>query len=77
MILNELEIEIKHTLERLDLKIRPKALVINPADRNLLIEAIPDLEERVKIYESNIVIKGTAYLMDREYIEKWRAKENE
>lgn len=68
--------DITKMLKSADLVLRPHALVINPSDKSLILEAMPDIEERVKIYESDIVRKGDIFLMDRKYFEKYNGEGN-
>ena len=63
--------DIEYLLKKADLALRPQALFINPSDRSLIIEGIPDIEDKLKIYESDIIEKGTAYLMDRGYLDDY------
>ena len=63
--------DIKEMLKKADLVLRPQALLINPSDRSFILEATPDIEDKFKIYESDIVEKGKIYLIDRQYIENY------
>ena len=66
--------DISEFIKAADLALRPQALVINPSDKAFILEAMPDIEERVKIYESDIVRKGDIFLMDRKYFEKYNGE---
>ena len=66
--------DISELIKAVDLALRPQALVINPSDKAFILEAMPDIEERVKIYESDIVRKGDIFLMDRKYFEKYNGE---
>lgn len=62
---------IKELLKDADLVLRPNALFINPADRELILEAMPEVKDQYKIYMSGIVEKGKIYIMKRKDIEKY------
>ena len=66
--------ETKESLKRLfdsaDLVLRPLALLINTKDKNLIVEAMPDIEEKAKIYESEEVTPGSMYIINRNKLEE-------
>lgn len=66
--------DISELIKAADLALRSQALVINPSDKAFILEAMPEIEERFKIYESDIVRKGEFFLMDRKYIEKYNGE---
>lgn len=61
--------DIRYMLNKADLILRPQALLVNPQDRKLITDGIPDIEDRVKIYETNIIDSGTCYLIERKYLD--------
>ena len=66
--------DIIEMLKAADLALRPQALVINPSDKAFILEAMPDIEDKLKLYEFDIIEKGTIYLIDREYIERYNGE---
>ena len=63
--------DIIKALEKVDLYLRPQALLINPGDKELLGEEIYKIEKKVKIYTADLVEPGKAYLIDRKYLETY------
>ena len=66
--------DISEMIKAVDLALRPQALIFNPADRAFILEAMPDIEDKLKLYEFDIIEKGTIYLIDREYIERYNGE---
>lgn len=64
--------EIKQALEKMDVLLRPFAIVCNPVDANLFKEALPDLDERMKLYTSSVIDPGQAYIINRSQLEKYQ-----
>lgn len=62
---------IKDTLERLNRIIRPKALILNTKMKEQVLEAFPDIEEKIVLIGSDICELETGYLIDRNEIEKY------
>lgn len=62
---------IKDALERYDHILRPKALILNPKMKEQLLEAFPDIEKKVVLIGADICELETAYLIDRNEIEKY------
>lgn len=69
--------KIKETLKEYDMIIRPKALVVSPRMKQALLEAEPTIEQRVVLVETPACEDGTAYLMDRKDVEKWKLGQDE
>lgn len=66
--------DISELIKAVDLALRPQALIFNPSDRAFILEAMPDIEDKLKLYEFDIIEKGTFYLIDREYIERYNGE---
>lgn len=66
--------DISELIKAVDLALRPQALIFNPSDRAFILEAMPDIEDKLKLYEFDIIEKGTIYLIDREYIERYNGE---
>ena len=61
--------QIRESLHKIDLMLRPQALFVNPNEYNQITESIPDLIDRVKIISTNAVESGCAVLIDRKWLE--------
>lgn len=61
--------QLKQKIHEIDLILRPQILFVNPNEYNQIIEAIPDLQERIKFVSTNAVEVGYAILMDRKWLE--------
>lgn len=57
--------EIQDMLKKADLLLRPYALFINPKDKELFNE----VEDKVKIYPTELIEPGKMYLIDRKELE--------
>ena len=66
--------DISELIKAVDLALRPQALLFNPSDKALILEAMPDIEDKLKLYEFDIIEKGTIYLIDRKYIERYNGE---
>lgn len=62
--------KLQEGLKEYDMIIRPKALVVSPRMKEMLLEAEPTIEQRVVLVGDPTCEDTTAYLMDREYVEK-------
>lgn len=62
---------INDALDRLDLMIRPKALILNPIMKEQVLEAFPDIEKRIVLIGYDACELETGYLMDRTEVEKY------
>lgn len=61
--------QLKQALHNIDLLLRPQILFLHPDEYVEVIDAIPDIEEQVKIVSTKAVDKGHAILMDRSWLE--------
>lgn len=67
--MKELDIKtIREQITRLDMMLRPCALLMNPSRAQEIREAIPDIEEKVLLVPSEMVPDDTFYLIDRKEI---------
>lgn len=64
--------KLQECLKEYDMIIRPKALVVSPRMKEMLLEAEPMIEQRVVLVETPACEDTTAYLMDRKDVEKWK-----
>ena len=62
---NSLISGLKQKLKEVDLKLRPYALVVNPDDSKVVLEAIPDIGTEVLFITNPTVPKNKIYLIDR------------
>lgn len=62
--------QFKQKLHKIDLILRPQILFVNPNEYDQIVEAIPDLEERIKIISTNAMEIGHAVLIDRKWLEE-------
>lgn len=65
------EVSIKQTLDSIDLKLRPQALIFHPSRMRDIAQLIPDIEERVELLPALDVPEDIMYLVDRKELEKW------
>lgn len=63
--------KLQEGLKEYDMIIRPKALVVSPRMKEMLLEAEPTIEQRVVLIGHPACEDETAYLMDRKDVEKW------
>lgn len=63
--------EIKQTLHKADLVLRPWIVFANPTDVKAIREALPRIEEEVLIQETNAIESGKAIAIEREKLETW------
>lgn len=52
-------------VEKIDMMLRPCALLLNPSRVSELKESIPDIEEKILLVPSEVVPDDTFYLIDR------------
>ena len=63
--------QLKQALHKIDLILRPQILFLHSDEYVEVIDAIPDIEERVNIISTKAVDKGHAILMDRNWLEDY------
>lgn len=63
--------KIIQTLHELDMIVRPKALILSPQVKKVVLEAYPQIEERILLVENPACEDGTAYLIDRSKLEEF------
>lgn len=56
---------IQEGIKKMDMMLRPCALLLNPSRVSELKESIPDIEEKVLLIPSEIVPDDKFYLIDR------------
>lgn len=65
-----MELNLEQYLQRIDMVMKPYALVVNPLDEDEMTNALSaDLKERLKIVHHPAVERGKAYIVDREQLE--------
>lgn len=63
--------EIKQALHKADLTLRPNILFVNPSDAKTIKDAVPEIDEKIVLKESDLVEKGKAYVIDRRKWDEW------
>ena len=63
--------EIKQALHKADLILRPNIIFVNPSDAKAIKDAVPEIEEKIVLKESDLVEKGKAYVIDRRKWDEW------
>lgn len=61
--------DLNKLLTRCDLLMRPYALVIAPENKEQILEAMPHLQDKMKIIVCGLVEKDKCYLMERAAID--------
>ena len=62
-----MELNLEQYLNRIDMVMKPYALIVNPLDEDEMTNALSaDLKERLKIVHHPAVERGKAYIVDRE-----------
>ena len=61
--------QIKQELHKIDLALRPQAVFLHPDDYMEIMQAIPDIEEKVLVINTRAINKGYAIMMDRKCLE--------
>ena len=67
--------EIRQVLNKADLMLRPNILFVNPSDAKIIRDAIPNIDRKIIIEESNYIETGKSYLMDRRSLGIWAESE--
>jgi hypothetical protein len=57
--------KIRQALNKADLLLRPNILFVNPSDAKIIRDAIPNIDSKIIIEESNYIETGKGYLMNR------------
>lgn len=64
--------ELEEVIHRIDVINRPYIALVNPVDKEKLLSAAPELEEKYVFYELSTITPGKVYLLPREEVErKW------
>ena len=63
--------EIKKALYKADLTLRPNFLLVNPSDAEAIKDAVPEIDEKIVLKESEFVEQGKAYVIDRRRWDEW------
>lgn len=63
--------EIKKALHKSDLTLRPNIIFVNPLDAKAIKDAVPEIDEKIVLKESELVEKGKAYVIDRRKWDEW------
>lgn len=67
-----MELNLEQYLNRIDMVMKPYALIVNPLDEDEMANALSaDLKERLKIVHHPAVERGKAYIVDREHLESY------
>ena len=69
--------EIKRTLHKADLALRPWIVFASPSDAKAIKEAFPRIEEEVIIQETEAIENGKAIAIEREKLEAWTYGNND
>ena len=65
-----MEFNLEQYLHRIDMVMKPYALIVNPLDEDEMTNALSaDLKERLKIVHHPAVERGKAYVVDRKHLE--------
>lgn len=57
--------EIRQALNKADLMLRPNILFVNPSDAKIIRDAIPNIDMKIILTETDYIEKGKSYLMNR------------
>ena len=63
--------EIKQALHKADLILRPNIIFVNPLDAKAIKDAVPEIDEKIVIKESEFIEKGKGYVIDRRWWDAW------
>ena len=63
--------EIKQAIHKADLALRPWIVFASPSDAKAIREALPRIEEKVVIQETDVIESGKAIAIEREKLEVW------
>ena len=67
----QMQVELKKMLHKVDLANRPYAIYCHPFNKAKILEAIPDLEEKCEIVELPFLDKEKIYLISRVWLESY------
>lgn len=62
--------ELMSALKKADILLRPRAFVLNPKDKDLILKSVPDIEKNFRLIESEVIEEGTIYIVNRRDIEE-------
>lgn len=63
--------EIKKALHKADLTLRPNIIFVNPLDAKAIKAAVPEIDEKIVLKESEVIEKGKGYVIDRRKWDEW------
>jgi hypothetical protein len=63
--------EIKQALHKADLILRPNIIFVNPSDAKAIKDAVPEIDKKIVLKETEFVEKGKAYVIDRRKWDEW------
>lgn len=63
--------EIKQALHKADLALRPNIVFVNPSDAKTIKDALPEIDKKIVIKETEFVEQGKAYVIDRRKWDEW------
>ena len=63
--------EIKQALHKADLTLRPNIVFVNPSDAKTIKDAVPEIDKKIVIKETEFVEQGKAYVIDRRKWDEW------
>lgn len=63
--------KIIQAIRKADLTLRPSVLFVNPLDAKAIKDAIPKIEEKIVLKESEFIEQGKAYLMNRSQLDEF------
>lgn len=66
------EVNIKKTLEAIDLELRPQALYFHPSRAKDLKYIMPDIEEKVLLVPTIAMSEDVMFLVDRKELEMYK-----
>lgn len=69
------EEDLKEFMHKADLIMRPNIVYINPKDKKVLLDALPDIERDVVLQTTDNVEVGKPILVDRVTMEQWKHPE--
>lgn len=62
--------ELMSALKEADILLRPRSLVLNPKDKDLILKSVPDIEKNFRLIKSDLIEEGTIYIVNRRDIEE-------
>lgn len=63
--------EIKRALHKADLALRPNIVFVNPSDAKTIKDAVPEIDKKIVIKDTEFIEQGKAYVIDRRKWDKW------